>query len=129
MSSIFTPSAEPDTKESVSNMVSVVYAVGTPACEAGGMGSTPIGHPWEYRSVRLGRERPPKPPSRVRFLALLLSVPRCRFDARARTGSQGIERSVGTKTRRRGSTEKGSAFVKRLMLVQIQSSAPYISMV
>ncbi len=29
------------------NMVSVVYAVGTPACEAGGMGSTPIGHPEE----------------------------------------------------------------------------------
>lgn len=52
-------------------MVSVVYAVGTSACEAEGMGSTPIGHP------------------------------RCR----------------------RGSTEKGSALVKRLMLVQIQSSA------
>lgn len=28
-------------------MVSVVYAVGTSACEAEGMGSTPIGHPWE----------------------------------------------------------------------------------
>ena len=27
------------------NMVSVVYAVGTSACEAEGMGSTPIGHP------------------------------------------------------------------------------------
>ena len=27
------------------NMVSVVYAVGTPACEAGGEGSTPFGHP------------------------------------------------------------------------------------
>ena len=26
-------------------MVSVVYAVGTPACEAGGKGSTPFGHP------------------------------------------------------------------------------------
>ena len=28
------------------NMVSVVYAVGTPACEAGGKGSTPFGHPF-----------------------------------------------------------------------------------
>lgn len=27
------------------NMVSVVYAVGTSACDAEGMGSTPIGHP------------------------------------------------------------------------------------
>src|ERR1051326_7012820 len=26
-------------------MVSVVYVVSTPACEAGSMGSTPIGHP------------------------------------------------------------------------------------
>ena len=28
-------------------MVSVVYVVGTPACEAGGEGSTPFGHPLE----------------------------------------------------------------------------------
>ena len=65
----------------------------------------------------------------VRLLALVLYVPRCFFDTRARMGSQGIERSAGTKICRRGSTEKGSALVKRLMLVQIQSSAPYIPMV
>ena len=28
------------------NMVSVVYVVRTPACEAGGTGSTPVGYPW-----------------------------------------------------------------------------------
>ena len=36
--SIPSPSAE-------TNVVSVVYVVGTPACEAGGKGSTPFGHP------------------------------------------------------------------------------------
>ena len=30
---------------SADNLVSVVYAVGTSACEAESMGSTPIGHP------------------------------------------------------------------------------------
>ena len=29
-------------------MVSVVYAVGTSACEAEGTGSTPVGHPFQY---------------------------------------------------------------------------------
>ena len=60
------------------NMVSVVYAVRTPACEAGqysletGRVRLPSDTLWKYRSVLLGSKRPPKPPSRVRFLALLL---------------------------------------------------------
>ena len=36
--------------------VSVVYLVGTPACEAGGTGSNPVGCPFEYRSVLLGEQ-------------------------------------------------------------------------
>ena len=64
----------------------------------------------------------------VRLLALVLYVPRCTLDTRARMGSQGLGRSDGTKTCRRGSTEKGSALVKRLMLVRIQSSAPYMNL-
>ena len=42
-------------------MVSVVYAVGTSACEAEGMGSTPIGHPLTDASVLLGEQPASKP--------------------------------------------------------------------
>ena len=68
------------------DMVSVVYVVRTPACEAGqcllrrgGFDSRRI--PLDYRSVLLGSKRPPKPPSSDQrcasvpgFLALLLDA-------------------------------------------------------
>ena len=37
-------------------MVSVVYVVGTPGCEAGGMGSTPFGHPSEQEEIDHGSQ-------------------------------------------------------------------------
>ena len=37
-------------------MVSVVYAVRTPACEAGGTGSTPVGHPSMECDTDIGDE-------------------------------------------------------------------------
>ncbi len=38
-------------------MVSVVYVVGTPACEAGGKGSTPFGHPLKPTWLDIERHR------------------------------------------------------------------------
>lgn len=37
-------------------MVSVVYVVRTPACEAGSTGSTPVGYPFNDTSVLLGEQ-------------------------------------------------------------------------
>lgn len=74
-----------------------------PGCEPGGKGSTPFGYPGcptgrRYTSVLLGEPAASK-------TALRGSTPRARA------------------CRRRGSTEEGTGFVNRQMLVQIQSSA------
>ena len=37
-------------------MVSVVYVVGTPVCEAGGKGSTPFGHPLVLQECASGTQ-------------------------------------------------------------------------